>query len=222
MDDVSVIIRCRNEERWIGHTIQSCIDFIDSPEIIIIDNNSKDQSMEIARNFAHDPVLEKNKIYTEMKFINLDDYTPGKAINLGVANATHETILVISSHCVLLSFNYEDIKNQLNTHCCVFGNQNPHYFGKRIKKRYIWANFKDKTITNPFSKEEDRFFMHNALSCFSKNTLLENPFDEFLQGKEDRYWARDMINNGNKILYDPNLSCNHHYTLEGNTWKGIG
>lgn len=222
MHDISVIIRCRNEERWIGHTIQSCLDLINGPEIIIIDNDSKDQSMEIARNFAHDPSLEKNRKYTEMKFKSLDEYTPGKALNLGVSIASNNIILVISSHCVLQTFDFKEILDQLKNHCCVFGNQIPFYNGKRIQKRYIWANFKDKKEINPFSKEEGRYFMHNALSCFTKETLEVNPFDEFLQGKEDRYWAREMINKGNKILYDPNFSCDHHYTPDGNTWKGIG
>ena len=36
--DVSVIIRTKNEERWIGHTIQSVIDQLEKPEIIVIDN----------------------------------------------------------------------------------------------------------------------------------------------------------------------------------------
>ena len=38
---LSVIIRAKNEERWIGHTIQSILDFITYPEIILIDNKSK-------------------------------------------------------------------------------------------------------------------------------------------------------------------------------------
>ena len=36
--DLSVILRTRNEEKWIGHAIQSILDNIYKPEIIIIDN----------------------------------------------------------------------------------------------------------------------------------------------------------------------------------------
>ena len=31
-----------------------------------------------------------------------------------------------------------------------------------------------------------------------------------------------LIKNNKKILYDPSLEVFHHYTKEGNTWKGIG
>ena len=42
MDDISVIIRVRNEENWLGHSIQSILDYFKHPEIIIVDNNSND------------------------------------------------------------------------------------------------------------------------------------------------------------------------------------
>ena len=73
-----------------------------------------------------------------------------------------------------------------------------------------------------YSEMEDRYFMHNALAFYKKSTLIANPFDEHLVGKEDRYWANDVINSGLKILYDPKMAVEHHYTSDGNTWKGIG
>ena len=50
---ISVIIRTRNEERWIGHVIQSVIDSLDKPEIIIVDNKSNDKTLEIVKHFIH-------------------------------------------------------------------------------------------------------------------------------------------------------------------------
>ena len=41
----SVVIRNRNEERYIGHCIQSVVDFLgDDVQIIIVDNESTDES----------------------------------------------------------------------------------------------------------------------------------------------------------------------------------
>ena len=40
MDNISIIIRNRNEGEFIGFALQSCLDFFNKPEIIIVDNNS--------------------------------------------------------------------------------------------------------------------------------------------------------------------------------------
>ena len=55
-----------------------------------------------------------------------------------------------------------------------------------------------------------------------KKILKEFPFDERLSGKEDRYWANDRIKEGHQIIYNPNLTVKHHYTINGATWKGTG
>ena len=39
MDNISVIIRNRNEERYIGYAIQSVFDTFKKPEIIVVDNH---------------------------------------------------------------------------------------------------------------------------------------------------------------------------------------
>ncbi len=51
LNNFSVIIRTRNEEQWIGYTIQSVLDNLFKPEIIIIDNNSSDKTLEIVNQF---------------------------------------------------------------------------------------------------------------------------------------------------------------------------
>ena len=102
-DKISVIIRSRNEDRWIGHTIQSVLDFLNKPEIIIVDNNSNDETENILRHFTQDPLLndEKNKQYTKIKLCKINNYTPGKALNIGVKKSTNDYVIIISAHCVL-------------------------------------------------------------------------------------------------------------------------
>ena len=58
----SVIIRIRNEERYIGHAIQSCIDFVENPEIIIVNDHSTDKSLYICRLFIANKNLEKKDV----------------------------------------------------------------------------------------------------------------------------------------------------------------
>jgi len=221
----SVIIRVKNEEQFIGHSIQSCIDFLDNPEIIIINDNSKDKSLYISRLFIYNEGISDNirKNFCNLKIINIEDYTPGKALNVGVKNATNDDIVILSGHCVIKKFKKELIKSNLEKFGVLFGNQTPYYHGKRINKNYLWSNFVEEEVINMWSSMEKRYFFHNAASIFKKEILINNPFDEKLAGKEDRYWANRWINEiEGKILYQPQFSVDHFYTVEGNTWKGIG
>ena len=79
------------------------------------------------------------------------------------------------------------------------------------------------SIENLYSDIEDRYFLHNAFCFYKRDFLLENPFDENLSGKEDRYWAIDMVAKGKTYLYDGFYQkCNHYWTPRGATWQGIG
>ena len=57
----SVIMRNRNEERYIGYAIQSLIDKIgEDIEVIIVDNESNDNSLRVVKTFD---------------FLNVKEYT---------------------------------------------------------------------------------------------------------------------------------------------------
>tara|TARA_Y100000593_G_C4238920_1_gene301069 strand:+ start:226 stop:864 length:639 start_codon:yes stop_codon:yes gene_type:complete len=212
MDNISVIIRNRNEERYIGYAIQSVIDNFKDPEIIVIDNHSNDDSLKIVRSFP----------FSNIYIYNMSDYTPGKALNFGVKKSTMDNILVLSAHSEIIKIDYGKVLNQLKKYCTVFGKQTPIWKGKSITPRYIWSNFKDDGVENMYSEMENRYFLHNAFTFYKKDTLVKYPFDERLSGKEDRYWINDRVTEGMKFYYDPINVCKHHYTDNGATWKGIG
>ena len=220
---ISVIIRVKNEERWIGHCIQSILDNINQPEIILIDNNSTDITIDIVKHFKRDKNLENlaGKSYTNIKTYSINDYTPGLALNYGLKKITSELVLIISAHCVIKKFDSDSVISNLRNHECVFGNQIPVWEGKRIKKRYIWSHFNNEKTVNKFSKLENRYFLHNAFAIYKKKTLIEYPFDEELVNKEDRYWADLIVKKNKTYIYDPSLVVEHHYTQNGNTWKGL-
>ena len=223
MDNVSVLMRCRNEERWIGHSIQSVIDTFDKPEIVVVNNNSTDESMSIVNMFKKDKLLMGDGgSYTDIKIHNINGYSPGKSLNYGVTKCSNDYILVLSAHCVLFRQNLNRVREQLKNHCVVGGKQIPIYKGKKITPRYVWSNFGTTDEINLFSENEDRYFLHNAFAYYKKETLIENPFDENLAAKEERYWVNDMIRSGHKSYYSADLKCHHHYTTNGATWKGIG
>lgn len=213
MDNISIVIRNRDEAEYIGFAIQSCIDFFNKPQIIVMDNCSKDDSLEIVNLFSDRTSIEVETI---------KDYTPGRSINRAVKKCKHDTVLILSAHCQITKMDLERVKNNLETYKAVFGKQTPIYRGKKISKRYIWSHFGDQSTVNMISEIENRHFFHNAFSFFKREFLLENPMPENVPGKEDRFWAKDIADRGLFYFYDPQLEVNHFFTNKGATWHGIG
>ena len=222
LSNITVVIRVKNEERWIGYAIQSVLDHLIKPEIVIVDNNSNDKTIDIVKFFAENPNLnnEANN-YSKIKIVNIANYSPGRALNLGVKSASKKYIMILSAHCILKKFNEVNIIKDLEKNSCVFGNQIPVWNGKKISKRYLWSHFSNKKTKNMYSELEKRYFLHNALAVYKKDTLKKFPFDENLTSKEDRYWANKIIKKKMNFIYDPELIAEHQYTIHGNTWKGI-
>ena len=132
--------------------------------------------------------------------------------------------MILSAHCEIVKFDFNQVKEQLDRNGvgAVWGKQTPIWDGKKISRRYMWSNFGDKPQTNYWCESEDRYFFHNAFSIFRTSYLKKYSFDEHYSGKEDRYWAIDMIDKGNSYWYTPEFKANHFYTGNGATWKGIG
>ena len=210
---ISIIVRNRNEGEYIGFTLQSICDYIPDAEVIVMDNNSTDDSMDVVTLFN-----TRLNITTS----NIENYTPGKSLNTAVGMCSNDIILILSAHSQITKMDLGHVQSLLKFHSAVFGNQTPIFYGKKISKRYIWSHFVDNEVVNIYSTIEDRPFLHNAFCFYNKSDLIETPFDEELSTKEDRYWAIDILKEGKSYLYTPKIEVNHYYTGNGATWKGLG
>ena len=211
---ISIIVRNRNESEYIGFALQSICDHIPNAEVIIVDNNSTDDSLDIVRMF---------NTRLNISVVNIDNYTPGRSLNKAVKLCKNETILILSAHSQITKMDLGYVQNKLKYYSAVFGNQTPIYRGKKITKRYIWSHFgTDEEVENMYSEIEDRPFLHNAFCFYNKSDLIQTPFDDELSTKEDRYWAIDVLEQGKSYLYTPSIEVNHYYTGNGATWKGLG
>lgn len=213
MDNISIIIRNRNEAEFIGFAIQSSLDFFEKPEILVMDNNSTDDSLQVVQYFND---------RTDIKIHNVKNYRPGQSINQGVSLCKNEYILVLSAHTQIINLDFELVKKELDSHLAVFGKQVPIFRGKKITPRYIWSNFNDKKEINKFSSIENRLFLHNAFCFYKRDSLIKYPMPEIYASKEDRYWAKLIVENNHSFIYEPKITCNHFFTKNGATWKGLG
>ncbi len=197
---VSIIIRTKNEDDWIGR----CLDAIKKQtyqnyEIVIVDTGSTDRTLDILK--AYDVNLI---IYDEK-------YIPGKVLNYGCRDAKGKYLVFISAHC--LPVNDEWLEN------LVKGIDDPHIAG-------IYGKQEPMDETNPFDKRDliltfgldrkvqwkDSFF-HNANSIIKTELWKMLPFDETLSNIEDRVWAANMQKLGYCIVYEPSSRVFHHHGI---------
>lgn len=210
MAQISIIIRTKNEEKWIGHCLamiekQSFTDF----EIILVDNESTDHTVEIA------------KRYNLYQIVNIKKFLPGNAINEGIRVSTGEYIVCISAHCVPkdsdwlanLRRNFDTEKNIAG----VYGRQLPVSYTDPVDKRDLLLVFgRDRRL------QVKDYFFHNANSMFRRDVWDTIPFDESVTNIEDRVWGKQVIEAGYQIAYDPTAPVYHYHGLhQGNTPKRV-
>lgn len=197
---VSIIIRTKDEERWITQCLhgvfgQQYKDF----EVIIVDNESADKT------------LEKAKQFKIAKVVTCRDYLPGKALNIGIREAKGDYIACLSGHCIPVNSQWLEnlIRNFDDPEVAgVYGRQEPMSFTSDFDKRDLTLLFGlDRKV-----QVKDSFF-HNANSMIRKDTWNKQPFDESVTNIEDRVWAQKILQTGHKIVYEPEASVYHYHGI---------
>ena len=196
---VSIIIRTKNEERW----IEPCLHKIFRQkfrnfEVILVDNASRDKTVFKAKKYP-------------VKVIKIKNFLPGKAINFGIKKSKGPIIVCLSAHCIPVDDYWltKLVGNLKNSKIAgVYGRQKPLSYSSDFDKRDLLNLFgPDKKI-----QKKDTFF-HNANSAFKKSLWKKIPFDEKTQHIEDRIWGHSVIKRGYKIIYEPEASVYH--------WHGV-
>jgi len=199
---VSILIRTKNEERYIGQTLsvlfsQTYKNF----EVLIVDSGSTDRTLEIAGEY---PV----KIYE----IKPEDFTYGYSLNYGFQRATGQYVVNLSAHALPLSNDWLEIliadfvdykvaavmSNNLPCPDC-----NP--FDRRgLLKKYNIP--KQEIKGGPPS-----YIFANYCSVIRKSVWEKVPYDEKLSYAEDHDWALKIGELGYKIIYEPGAETYHSH-----------
>ncbi len=196
---ISIIVRTKNEERWIG----SCLEAIGRQtrkdvEIILVDNLSTDKTVEKA-------------CQNGVKLVTIREFKPGAAINRGIEASSGEIVVCLSGHCIPVDENWLDnLVSELDDETIggIYGRQEPLAFTPDLDKR-------DLLITFGLDRREqvkDSFF-HNANSAFRRSLWEQFSFDEEVTNIEDRLWAHTIQKAGYKIVYEPSASVYHYHGI---------
>lgn len=195
---ISVVVRTKNEERWIGRCL-AALQQQDYPdfEVIVVDNESVDGTTAVVERFG-----------CQLLTIAERDFSHGRSLNFGVASARGDLIAILSGHCIpmhdkwlrrlALAFTGPTIAG-------VYGRQEPLPDTSDFDKRDLWTAFGVERRVQTHD-----YFFHNANSMIRRAVWGKVPFNEELLGVEDREWAKRVLELGYQVAYEP-TACVYHF-----------
>ena len=206
MRNYSVVIRCRNEAHALGDTLESLSRQTKPPShSILVNNNSTDDSVSIAEQHG-------------LRIIEYPRDVPfnySKALNIGIKATSTPLVMLLSAHCPLATNDSAErllSVFELFNAVGVFGRQLPTTNSNAIDTRDLLTVFGRERVIY-----ETHPFFHNAFSMIDRTTWELEPFDESLNGIEDRFWAQSAVRNGGKIVYEPSAMVYHEHGLNQGT-----
>lgn len=199
-DLVSIIIRTYNESEHLEQLLDAISKQVYSHyEVIIVDSGSDDNTLEIAKKFR----------FVRTISIEKKDFSFGYALNLGIEKSNGEFCLFISGHCIPLNneWLYEMIKPFIisNRIGLVYGRQIGVPYTKFSEHMIFEIWFPDK-----FNHNQTHPFCNNANTMIRKS-IWQNGliYDESVLGLEDLVFAKQLLDIGYKIVYNPNSTVQH-------------
>ncbi len=176
----SIIIRVKNEAEALKFVLQVLTKHYkdDIHEIIIVDNESTDTTVDIANSF-------------NCRVTTIKDFTYGRAINQGINEATNNNILLLSAHSVPVGLSFfKTVSRQLE--------KGTHIAAARFINGA--ANYK-RAIQNNFKVIHPEKYGITAACCYINKTVWEKlQFDEQIIACEDKLWSKEVIKLGYEII----------------------
>ena len=202
----SIIIRALNEESHIGKLLFGIQQQKKLPdEIILVDSGSSDNTLLIAS--SYDVRIEK---------ISKEEFTFGRALNIGCNVAKSEILIFLSAHVYPSDRNWlsnliKPFKDDLVV--CTYGKQRGNSATKFSENQVFLSYFPNET-----EEIKTNYFCNNANCAIRKKEWQEIKYDEDLTGLEDLDWAKKQYNNGKKITYVPSAEIIH---VHQESWKQV-
>ena len=185
----SVVVRVYNEEKHIGRLLAGILQqTVKDVEVILVDSGSTDATLAIASRF---PV--------RVLSIKPEEFTFGRSLNLGCAQAQGEFIVIASGHVYPV---YPDWLEQLLAPfadpqvALVYGRQRGNR-KTRFSEHQIFAKWFPET-SNP---RQTHPFCNNANAAIRRELWQERPYNETLTGLEDLDWAAWALSKGYHLAY---------------------
>ena len=197
MPTISIVIRCYNEEQHIGRLLSGIMQqTVQDVEIIIVDSGSTDATLSIASRY---PVKTIS--------IKPEEFSFGRALNLGCQEATGEFIVIASAHVYPV---YQDWLEKLLAPfaepkvALTYGRQRGNEITKYSEHQIFATWFPDRP-----NRYQNHTFCNNANAAIRRSLWEQTPYDETITGLEDLDWAKRVMAKGDRIAYVPEAEIIH-------------
>lgn len=193
----SIVIRTKNEEKYLSKVLSALEEqTYQNYETVIVDSGSTDRTLEIA-----------DKFHTSVVEIKPEDFSYGRALNLGCENSDGEYFVFLSAHIIPTNNTYlENLVDKISGSeeiAAVFGRQLPWKTSRVYEATEFEINFPEKEIS------PSPIICHNANVILRKSVWNKFKYDEALPGLEDMHWGLRVKDAGFKILYNPEAAVYH-------------
>jgi rhamnosyltransferase len=199
---IAVVLRAKNEARYIGETLAALFDPAALPprQVVVVDSGSTDGTVEIVRR-------------TPAKLIQIspEQFTYGYALNLGVAQADADLVATLSAHSLPSTTDWlrrliEPFDDQQVAG--VYGRQLPRSNATPLE---LLGMRLTGVLGDKPRRLDRRPLFSNANGAFRRSLWLDHPFDEDVRGAEDIAWVRSMQERGLVIAYQPTAAVYHSH-----------
>lgn len=191
---VSIIIRCRNQAGTLKEVLQalSLQECAFNWELIVVDNDSTDQTVQLARDFG-----------ARIVSIKREEYTHGRALNRGLAVARGELVLNLSAHSLpvgrffLASAVIPFQDPQMAAVMCMEAGRSWLVQNWHKPEDVSWRGGR-----KPATPREMFFSvrkMTNSALILRRSVWEKIPFDEMLESTEDKHWGMQVLSEGYTI-----------------------
>lgn len=199
----SVVIRAKNEARFIGQTLAAVLDraALQPRQLVVVDSGSTDGTVDIVRQF---PVT--------LLQITPEEFTYGYALNLGVAASSGDVVATLSAHSLPAHADWlRFLLEPFGEYARVAG-----AYGRQIPRENATAlELLGMRLTGLLSDKpkllQKRPLFSNANGAFRRALWEQHPFDERVGGAEDIAWVRTMQERGYLIAYEPRAAVYHSH-----------
>jgi rhamnosyltransferase len=197
MPSVSIVIRALNEAAHLPALYSGLLRQTRRPDqVILVDSGSTDDSVAVSR--AHG---------AEIVHIKPDEFSFGRALNLGCSYATGDILVFVSAHVYPLDEKWLDqmvAPFERPEVGLVYGGQtgdNRSHFSELELLRTWFPDVSDD--------DQDTPFCNNANCAVRASAWRDLPYDETLTGLEDLDWAKRALESGWKLVYQADARIAH-------------